>query len=177
MTITWRGPLLLASLVAVLALAGCGGGDDGSDTGTGSASAATVAEGGGAATTSGGDEGGGTATQAAGDDFCEKLENIGKNLQDQTNMSDPQKLSAFFSQVADALESADPPSEIRDNWNTLEDLFSTYAKVFADVDFSDPESLQGLQDDMQKFADKQDELQSATTALSRYAADHCGGAF
>lgn len=173
MTITWRGPLLLASLIAVLVFAGCGGDDKDSNTGTAAATQAPTTQ----------DSGGTTTEEAAADDsggdgdFCEKLENIGKDLQDQANMSDPQKLGQFFAQVSDALKSADPPSELQDKWNTLEDLFSTYAKVFNNVDFSDPQSLAGVQDDLQKFQDKQDEIVAATTALSQYAADNCGGAF
>jgi hypothetical protein len=171
MTITWRGPLLALSLVAVLVIAGCGGSDNGSDTGTASSGSAQTT-----ASTTSGDTGGGTAT-AAGDDFCTKLENIGKNLQDQSSMSDPQKLGAYFSQVADALKAADPPSEVQDDWNTLEDVFSTFAKVFSNVDFTDPQSLAGIQDDLKKFQGKQAEIASAATALSKYATEHCGGGF
>jgi hypothetical protein len=172
MTITWRGPVSVLSLVAVLVFAGCGGGGDGgTDTGGASTAAQTTAS-----TTAGTDTGGGTAT-AAGDDFCTKLENIGKNLQDQGSMSDPKKLGAYFSQVADALKAADPPSEVQDDWNTLEDLFSTYANVFSKIDFTDPQSLSGLQDELKKFQDKQDQIVSATTALSKYAAQNCGGGF
>ncbi len=39
-----------------------------------------------------------------------------------------------------------------------EGLFSTFADAFKNADFTDPQSLVGLQDDLQKFADKQDEI-------------------
>lgn len=175
MTITWRGPLLLASLIAVLVFAGCGGDDKDSSTSTAAATqaaAATTQDSGGTTTAEAPTEGSG------GDgDFCKQLENIGENLQDQTAMTDPQKVGAYFSRVADALDAADPPSEVQDDWNTLRDLFSTFAETFKDADFTDPQSLAGLQDDLQKFQDKQAELASATTALSQYAADNCGGGF
>ena len=177
MTITWRGPLLALSLVAVLAFAGCGSSDNSSDTGsaTSSQSASTVAgDDGGTATESSSDDSGGGSDE----EFCSKLENVGKNLSGQTaDASDPQKLAAYFRQLSDALDSADPPAEIKDDWNTLSDVFSTFAGVFEKADFSDPQSLAGMQDDLQKFADKQDEIASAATALSQYAAKNCGGSF
>jgi hypothetical protein len=173
MTITWRGPLLVVSLVAVLAVAGCGGDDNDSSTGTAASTqaAATADSGGGATTTE--DSGGG----GSDDEFCTKLENIGKNLQDQSNMSDPRQLGKFAEQVEDALKSADPPQELQDDWTTLTDLFGTLARVMNKVDLTDPSSLADIQDDLQEFQSKTDELSSATTALSKYAADHCGGAF
>jgi hypothetical protein len=174
MTITWRGPLLVLSLVAVLAVAGCGGDDnDSSSTGTAAAStqAAATADGDGATTAD--DSGGG----GSDDEFCTKLQNIGKNLQDQSNLSDPQQLGKFAEQVEDALKSADPPDELQDEWSTLTDLFDTLATVMNKVDLSDPSSLADVQDDLQEFQSKAKELSSATTALSQYAADHCGSAF
>jgi hypothetical protein len=174
MTITWRGPLLVLSLVAVLAVAGCGGDDnDSSSTGTAAAStqAAATADGDGATTAD--DSGGG----GSDDEFCTKLQNIGKNLQDQSNLSDPQQLGKFAEQVEDALKSADPPDELQDEWSTLTDLFDTLATVMNKVDLSDPSSLADVQDDLQEFQSKASELSSATTALSQYAADHCGSAF
>jgi uncharacterized protein YidB (DUF937 family) len=175
MTITWRGPLLVASLVAVLAVAGCGGDDnDSSSTGTAAAStqAAATTEGSGGASTAG-DSGG----SGGDDEFCTKLKNIGENLQDQSNLSDPQQLGKFAEQVEDALKSANPPEELQDEWSTLTDLFDTLATVMNKVDLSDPSSLADVQDDLQEFQSKTKELSSATTALSQYAADHCGGAF
>jgi hypothetical protein len=180
MTITWRGPLLVLSLVGVLAFAGCGGDDnDSSSTGTAAAStqaAAPADDSGGSATTedSGSDDSGGGGSD---DEFCNKLQDIGENLQDQASLSDPQKLGQFAEQVEDALNSADPPAELKDDWDTLTSLFATLAKVMKNADFSDPSSLADLQDDLQQFQDKADQLSSATTALSQYAADHCGGAF
>ena len=157
MTSTWRGPLLTASLIAALAFAGCGGDDDSSDTGTVAAPATTT---------------------VAGRDFCTKLENIGKNLSGEAaDMADPTKLGTFFAQGDDALKPVDPPSEIQEKWQTLEDLFASYADTFSKIDLTDPQSLAGLQDVLKQFQDKQDEITSATTALSQYAADNCGGAF
>jgi hypothetical protein len=173
MTITWRGPLLLVSLVAVLAVAGCGGDDnDSASTGTAASTQAAATEDSGDAT-SADDSGGG----GSDDEFCTKLRNIGENLQDQTSLSDPQQLGQFAEQVEDALNSADPPDELKDDWNTLTSLFATLAKVMKNADLSDPSSLADLQDDLQEFQNKADQLSSATTALSQYAADHCGGAF
>jgi len=174
MTITWRGPLLVASIVAVLAVAGCGG-DDNDSSSTGAAAstqAATTADSGGGSTTADDSGGGG-----GDDDFCNKLKDIGEDLQDQSNLSDPQRMGEFSEQVADALRSADPPQELQDEWGTLTDLFDTLAKVMANVDLSDPSSLTDVQDDLQQFQDKADDLSNATQALSQYAADHCGGAF
>jgi hypothetical protein len=172
MTTMWRGPLLVASLVAVLAVAGCGGDDnDASSTGAAASTQAAVTDDGGGATTAD-DAGGGSD-----DEFCDRLRDIGKNLQDQGNVSDPQQLGTFAEQVEDALKSADPPEALQDDWDTLTDLFGTLAKVMNKVDLSDPSSLADVQDDLQQFQSKTKELSSATTALSQYAADHCGGAF
>jgi hypothetical protein len=174
MTITWRGPLLVLSLVAVLAVAGCGGDDnDSSSTGTAAASTQAAATAGDDSSTTADDSGGG----GSDDEFCDKLKNIGENLQDQSNLSDPQQLGKFAEQVEDALKSADPPDELQDEWSTLTDLFDTLATVMNKVDLSDPSSLADVQDDLQEFQSKASELSSATTALSQYAADHCGGAF
>ncbi len=175
MSITWRAPFLVVSLIAAIALGGCGGSSgDSSTSAAASTPASTAADsGGGTAADTTADSGGGS-----GDDFCQKLENVGRNLQDQgASIADPQKMGEFFAQVEDALKAADPPSELQNEWNTLQDLFGTFAKAFKDADFTDPQSLSKLQDDLQQFQDKQDELASATTALSRYAAEHCGGAF
>lgn len=179
MTISWRGPLLALSLVAVLAVAGCGGGDDNGSGSTGTAASTQAAAGGGnggSATTeeSTADDSGGGGSD---DEFCNKLKDIGEDLQDQSNVSDPQQLGKFAGQVADALQSADPPQELQDEWGTLTDLFSTLSKVMANADLSDPSSLTDLQDDLQEFQNKTEELSAATQALSEYAADHCGGAF
>jgi hypothetical protein len=182
MTISWRGPLLVLSLVAVLAVAGCGGDDnDSATTGTAAAStqAAAGADGGGSATTeeNTADDAGGGGGGGSDDAFCTKLKDIGEDLQDQSNVSDPQQLGKFAGQVADALQSADPPQELQDEWGTLTDLFSTLSNVMSKVDTSDPSSLADLQDDLQEFQNKTQELSAATQALSEYAADHCGGAF
>jgi hypothetical protein len=174
MTIMWRGPLLVLSLVAVLAVAGCGGDDnDSSSTGTAAASTQAAATAGDDSSTTADDSGGG----GSDDEFCDKLKNIGENLQDQSNLSDPQQLGKFAEQVEDALKSANPPDELQDEWRTLTDLFATLAEVINKVDLSDPSSLADVQDDLQQFQSKTKELSSATTALSQYAADHCGGAF
>jgi hypothetical protein len=178
MTITWRGPLLVLSLVAVLAVAGCGGDDNDSAGSTGTAvstQAAAGGDGGGSATTqeNADDSGGGGSDE----EFCTKLKDIGDDLQDQSDVSDPQQLGKFAGQVADALQSADPPQELQDEWGTLTDLFSTLARVMKNADLSDPSSLTDLQDDLQQFQNKTEELSAATQALSKYAADHCGGAF
>jgi hypothetical protein len=174
MTIMWRGPLLVLSLVAVLAVAGCGGDDnDSSSTGTAAASTQAAATAGDDSSTTADDSGGG----GSDDEFCDKLKNIGENLQDQSNLSDPQQLGKFAEQVEDALKSANPPDELQDEWSTLTDLFATLAEVMNKVDLSDPSSLADVQDDLQQFQSKTKELSSATTALSQYAADHCGGAF
>jgi len=179
MTSLWRAPLLVLSLVAVLALAatGCGSSDDdSSSTGTAVASTQASGDGGGSATTTedaSDDSGGGS-----GDDFCERLTKIGEDLQNQgNNMSDPQKMGEYSKQVADALRSADPPAEIKDEWATLTDLFDTLASVMANVDINDPSSLTEIQDDLQEFQGKAQELSAATQALSQYAADNCGGGF
>jgi hypothetical protein len=174
MTTMWRGPLLVLSLVAVLAVAGCGGDDnDSSSTGTAAASTQAAATAGDDSSTTADDSGGG----GSDDEFCDKLKNIGENLQDQSNLSDPQQLGKFAEQVEDALKSANPPDELQDEWSTLTDLFATLAEVMNKVDLSDPSSLADVQDDLQQFQSKTKELSSATTALSQYAADHCGGAF
>lgn len=179
MTITWRGPLLVVSLVAVLAVAGCGSDDnDSSSTGTAAASTQAAAPADDSASSTTDDTASDDSSGGGSDDeFCSKLQDIGKNLQDQANLSDPQKLGQFAEQVEDALNSADPPAELKEDWNTLTSLFATLAKVMKNADFSDPSSLADLQDDLQQFQDKAAELSSATTALSQYAADHCGGAF
>lgn len=179
MTNLWRGPLLVLSLVATLALAGCGG-DDSDSSSTGTAAASTQA-----AASDSGDDATTTEDGAADDsgggsdgDFCRKLEDIGKNLENQSSsVSDPQQAGKFAAQVEDALKSADPPAELQDDWDTLTSLFGTLSKIMNNTDFSDPSSLADVQDDLQEFQSKTDELASASKALSQYASDHCGGAF
>jgi len=175
MTNVWRGPLLVASLIAVLVIAGCGGGDDDTST-TGSAAATQQQTTATATATADAQPADDASTDGDGDDFCAKLESIGDELGDTPDVSDPQKVAATFGRLADALKAADPPSEIEDEWGTLTDLYSTLSKAFSGVDFKDPSSLAGMQDSLKQFRDKQDDLQRATTALSQYAVEHCGNA-
>ncbi|HWV87803.1 MAG TPA: hypothetical protein VNZ62_20305 [Capillimicrobium sp.] len=164
---------VLAAVAAalLLAIAGCGGDDEGDSTAAATQAGASTQAGG--STQSGADTSGGESSGGGGD-FCEQLQNVDDEIlstPDPTNASDVAKT---FQDAADALEGVDAPGEIEEDWNTLTGTFRGWAEAFEGVDLNDPDSLANAQELLSTIQEDQQKLLDATQRIGEYASAECG---
>jgi hypothetical protein len=157
-----RAAACALGLIAVAALAACGGSDD-SSTGTSANTSAAAST--GSAT---------TASEPAGGDFCDGFGSISDDIDVQVDASDPADLGAAFEKGSAALESIDPPAEIADDWATLTDFYANFGKAFANVDLDDPEAFEQVGEAITELQGVAPKLATASQAIAQYAADQCG---
>ncbi|HEX6417133.1 MAG TPA: hypothetical protein VFZ77_01505 [Acidimicrobiales bacterium] len=94
-----------------------------------------------------------------GDDsasFCERYSGMEERF---AGIDDP--TSQDFDDAIDAIAGIDPPEEIADDWDILVEA----SRELADVDFSDPEALEGLD-----FS----EADAASERIEAFVNEECG---
>ena len=140
----------VAAAVAVLLLAGCGGTDP--DT-SASATPATPAA--------------GTTASGAGD-FCDRAAGIDDRVDAAvSDAGDDSSIPDAFRQLTAELQAIEPPPAIADDWDTMAAGLQRMTDALADVDITDPSSLEALDQ-------AEGDLSTASDKVDAYLSDECG---
>jgi hypothetical protein len=144
----------VAGAAAVVLLAACGGGS------SGNGSAATQeAAGDGQEETAAGD---GTA------DFCDQAAGIDERVDAAlSDVDGDPSLSDAFRQIAVDLRTIEAPAEIASDWTALATGLDRMADAFGEVDLTDLDSLDALDQ-------AEGDLTTASDDVDRYLRDECG---
>jgi hypothetical protein len=147
----------LAGVAAVLLLTGCGGG--GGDTATGSSESSRAAAGDAQ-----------DATEASGsDEFCTQAAGIDQRVDSamsDLDGNDP-SVAEIFRQIATELRGITAPRAISADWTAMATGLDRMADAFADLDITDLDSLESLDE-------AEGNLTDASTHVEDYLSDECG---
>src|SRR4051812_34995475 len=160
MTGVLRWTSVLGLLAAgALALSACGGSDKSSSTTAASSSTAAAAA---------------DTTAAAGSgEFCDGFAKISDAIDVKVDDADPSNLGALFTKGADALKEMKPPEEIKQDWQTLAEVYEQFGVAFDNVDFEDSASLDKVGEALTKLQEKAGDIATASQAIGTYAAENC----
>ena len=170
-----RAPALLltAGLSAALLLTGCGGSDEGSSAAASSGSSSSSSA---APSSSGSPAAGSTtppsATSAEAAAFCSEAVALEQSVNATvgTASNDPTQLAPALQRLADQYAGVQAPAEIAGDWTALVDGVQQLATAAQGIDFTDPTAAQQLQ---AAAGGLQEQLSTATTNVSTYAAANC----
>lgn len=139
----------LAAAGAVLLLVGCGGGG-----GDGSDSAATPA---------------GEATADSGAArFCDRAAGLDDRVDEAlSDLGSDSSVPDAFQQLTEELRAIEAPAPIADDWETMAGGLEQMADALADVDITDPATLDALDD-------AEARLSTAADRVDTYLRDECG---
>lgn len=148
---------LMAAAAAVVVLTACGG-DTGS-TATGSPDAAGAGAG----------DASGTSGAAGATGFCGQAAGIDQRVDAALSDLDDgvPSLPDVFRQIAGELRDITAPAEITADWQAMASGLDRMADAFADVDITDLESLDALDQ-------AEGDLTEASTNVETYLSDQCG---
>jgi len=162
----------LSATAVLLFLTSCGGSDEESSAASSAGSSTDSAAGSATTTTSSGSAAGSSADDADAAAFCTEA----GSLEDSVNAavsqagSDPTQLAPALQQLADQYAAVDAPQAIAGDWGTLVDGFQQLATAASGIDFTDPNASAQLEASLGGLADQ---LTTATTNVSAYAAANC----
>ncbi|WP_138733531.1 hypothetical protein [Modestobacter excelsi] len=163
-------PLLTAGLSAALLLTGCGGSDEGAS--AASSSGSTSSSSGPAPTSSAGSSAPSSSPSAEAAAFCEQAVSLEQSVNATvgTASNDPTQLAPALQRLADQYADVQAPAEIAGDWTALVDGVQQLATAAQGIDFTDPTAAQQLQS---AAGGLQEQLTTATTNVSTYAAANC----
>ena len=149
---------LLPAAAALVLLSGCGESAD--------EEAAVPAE-----ETAAGETTGSTEAQADSE-FCTEAASIQERMTGSADAAgDPAQLPQIFREAAREIRAIEPPEELVQDWSALADGAEEFATTLEGVDFTDPNALATLE---QELAPLEQELNSASTNVQAYLAQECG---
>jgi hypothetical protein len=144
----------VAGAAVLVVLAACGGESTGDSSGESTAAQSSATE---------------TPAASDQDDFCAQAggidERVDSALSDLGN--DDASVPDVFRQLAEELRAIEPPEEIAADWETQADGLDRIADALPDIDFTDPDSLETL-DEIDR------ELSTASANVTDYLRDECG---
>jgi hypothetical protein len=147
-----------AAAAAALLLTACGGSDDG---GSASGSTDTPAAAGADASE--------TPAASGAADFCAQAEGIDQRVEDALaglDDDDPSVADAFR-QISVELRDIEAPAAISEDWTALSAGLDRMADAFADLDITDLDSLDSLDQ-------AEGDLTTASDHVDQYLSDECG---
>lgn len=106
------------------------------------------------------------------DAFCEDAAEIqDMSFLDDVDTSDDDAVKAALSDVQDKIGDIDPPSDVKDDWETLTGAMDDMIDQISDLDFNNP-------DDAEKFVEatealETDELTEAGDNVDAYMSENC----
>jgi hypothetical protein len=143
------GRAAVASAAAALLLAGCGGGG-----GYGSDAAATPAA--------------DSSAPSGSSDFCSQAADIDDRVDAAVaDLGDDPSLPDAFRKLTEELRDIEAPAAIAADWETMAGGLERMADAFADVDFTDPSTLDALDA-------AEGDLSAASDRVDTYLHDECG---
>jgi hypothetical protein len=141
----------VAAAGAALLLAGCGSGDPDASA---DATPATPAA--------------GTTAASGAADFCDRAAGIDDRVDAAvTDLGDDSSVPDAFRRLTAELRAIEPPAAIADDWDTMAAGLERMTDALADVDITDPSSLEALDD-------AEGDLSTASDHVDAYLRDECG---
>jgi hypothetical protein len=142
----------VAAAAVILLLAGCGGGKSRSDAAA-SPAATTAAE---------------TPEPSGAADFCDRAADIDHRVDAAvSDLGDNPSIPDAIRQLTVELRAIDAPAPIAADWETMAAGMERLADAFADVDITDPSTLDALDA-------AQSDLSAASDRVATYLHDECG---
>jgi hypothetical protein len=144
----------IAGVGAVLLLAACGGGSDTDSSGTTGAAESSAAE---------------TTAESGQEDFCAQAAGIDERVDAALSDAggDDPSVADTFRQLAAELRAVEPPEEIAADWEAQAAGVDRMADALADLDITDPGSLEALEE-------IEGDLSTASDNVASYLRDECG---
>jgi hypothetical protein len=154
----------LSAAASLLLLTACGGSEEASSA-AGSASSS-------APTSSSSSPAGSSAPSEEAAAFCSQAVSLEESVNATVGQasSDPTQLAPALQQLADQYAAIDAPQSIAGDWGTLVDGIQQLATAAQTIDFTDPAAAEQLQ---AAVGGLEDQLTTATTNVSAYAAANC----
>ena len=145
----------VACVAAVVLLGACGGGSPEADSATATPAAGQSEE--------------ATAAAEGAADFCTQAAGIDQRVDAALSdlEGDDPSVTDAFRQIATELRGIDAPNAIRSDWEAMAAGLDRMADAFADVDITDPDSLEALEQ-------AEGDLTTAGRNVDEYLADECG---
>lgn len=159
-TIANRRTLLGLCIAAVLPLSACGGDDDSAA----SPASETTAASGTVET---------TARAGGGGDFCEQLSHVGEGIDFPPGLPHLARFGVVHRRMSVQMRAIDPPAEIASEWHTAVETMSTVGALIGDVDLSDPDEAEQLDEKLAGMRDEGDALEAAGEKIRAYEQQEC----
>ena len=146
-----RAAVAVVAAGAAVLLAGCGGTDPDASA---DATPATPAA--------------GTAASSGGSDFCDQAAGIDDRVDAAvSDVGDDSSIPDAFRQLTAELRAIQPPAAIADDWDTMAAGLERMTDALADIDVTDPSSLEALDA-------AEGDLSTASDHVDAYLRDECG---